>query len=89
VVIPFEYFMHAARNVFGALLVVFVRGIAVVLRMLGNVVRHAGTSLTLLYDAVIFLPLIVERQLGSKRATEKEKVSLRKGTLGQPSVFGS
>lgn len=86
VVIPFEYFMHAARNVFGGLLVVAIRAVAIVLRVLGNAVRHTGMALVLLYDAVIFLPLIVERAIVSRRTAEEPK--LPQSVLAHHSILG-
>jgi len=67
VAIPLEYFVHAARNVFGALLVVAIRILALVTRIVGSAVRRAGTATVLLYDAVIFLPLLAERAIVAKR----------------------
>jgi hypothetical protein len=87
VAIPLEYFAHAARNVFGALLVVAIRALAVAIRMLGGAVRHAGVALVLLYDAVIFLPLIVERAVAAKRKAEEP--GAREVAFAPPSMLGS
>ena len=85
VVIPFEYFMHAARNVCGALFVIMMRAVALILRILSNAVRHTGMALVLLYDAVIFLPLILERAILAKRMVRKPEAHA--GALGS-SVLG-
>jgi len=87
VAIPFEYFMHAARNVLGSVLVGVIRAVALVIRVLGNAVHHAGTALVMLYDAVIFLPLIVERAIQSKRTGEEAPRG--KGTLAPRNALSS
>jgi len=61
VAIPFEDLMTSGRTVIGALMVGVVRMLSVFLRMLSNVLRHLSTALVMLYDAVIFLPLLIER----------------------------
>lgn len=68
VAIPLEYLIGSGRTVVGALLVMLVHGVSLLLRMLSNLVRHATTALTMLYDVVIFLPLIIERAIRSRRA---------------------
>jgi hypothetical protein len=67
VAIPLEYFIYSARTVLGVVLVVAVRGLGFTLHFVSNLSRHAGTTLTLLYDAVIFLPLLAERLVQAKR----------------------
>jgi hypothetical protein len=59
--IPLEYFIYSARTVFGGLLVLAVQSLGFLLRLAGNITRHLGRALVLAYDAVIFLPLIIER----------------------------
>ncbi len=81
VVIPLEYFLHAARNVCGALLVVLIRAVAVVLRILSNAVRHLGMALVMLFDAVIFLPLIAERAIRSRRSGERKDALPPRGAV--------
>jgi len=87
VAIPFEYFVHAARNVVGAMLVGVIRAIALALRVLGNAVHQAGIAIAMLYDAIIFLPLIIERAIQSKRTGEGDP--RRTGALAHPSPLGS
>lgn len=67
--IPLEYFIYSARTVIGALVVFLINSSAFVLRLVGNTVRQLGRALTMLYDAVIFLPLVIERALVALRAT--------------------
>jgi hypothetical protein len=61
VAIPLEYLIHSGRSVFGVLLVLGVRGLGFVTRFLSSMTRQIGKGVEHLYDAVIFLPLIIER----------------------------
>jgi len=61
VAIPLEYFIYSARTVLGALLVSILRTGAFILRVGAGVIRHLAMTVAKLYDAVIFLPLLVER----------------------------
>jgi len=67
VAIPLESFMHSARTVGGAALVVLVRVLAFVLRVLGNLVRQLCKVLTTLYDVTIVIPLLIERMVKAAR----------------------
>lgn len=68
--IPLEYFIYSARTVFGVLLVMVIRSLAFVLRVVSTVVRQIGNVLVMLYDVVIFLPLLIERLVKSARGEE-------------------
>jgi hypothetical protein len=61
IAIPLEYFISSGRTVIGALLVVATRSLAMLLRILSNLIRHVSTAITMLYDVLIFLPLLIER----------------------------
>jgi hypothetical protein len=61
VAIPLESWVTSARTVGGSALVLAARGLAFVLRLVGNVVRHLAKVLITLYDIVIVLPLVIER----------------------------
>jgi len=61
VAIPLEYLIHSGRTVFGALLVLGIRGLAFAMRFISNMLRQIGKGTEYLYDAIIFLPLIIER----------------------------
>jgi hypothetical protein len=67
VAIPLEYLIHSGRIVFGALLVMGLRGLAFLARFLASVFKQTGRGVTHLYDAVIFLPLLIERAVVSRR----------------------
>jgi hypothetical protein len=68
VAIPLESLIHSSRTVGGAALVALVRMLALVLRVLGNLVRQLCRVVTTLYDVVIVLPLLVERWVKAVRA---------------------
>jgi hypothetical protein len=63
VAIPLEYFIQSSRTVFGTGLVFALRGLALLLRILGVIVKQVGNALCMLYDAVIFVPLLIERMV--------------------------
>ncbi len=66
--IPLEYFISSARTVLGAVLVLLLRSLAMALRITANVFRHLGTAMAMLFDALIFIPLGVERLVKSRGA---------------------
>lgn len=73
VAIPLEYLIHSGRTVLGALLVLGIRGLGFVLRFLSSMAHQIGKGVEHLYDAIIFLPLIIERALLNHRATRSAK----------------
>ncbi|HEY6241836.1 MAG TPA: hypothetical protein VIW78_13500 [Burkholderiales bacterium] len=68
VAIPLESFVYSVRTVGGAALVMLVRIAGFVLRVLGNIVRYFCKVLTILYDVLIVLPLLIERMVKAARA---------------------
>jgi hypothetical protein len=81
IAIPLESLIYSARTVGGALLTSLVRALALVLRVLGNVVRHTSRVLVNLYDVVIVLPLLVERLMKAPRARAPGKSRSRSGVI--------
>ena len=63
VAIPLEYFIYSGRTVAGAMLVMVIRGLALLARAIATTAKQIGTTLILFYDVLIFLPLIVERMV--------------------------
>lgn len=63
VAIPLEYFIQSSRTVFGNGLVFALRGLALLLRIVGVIFKQVGNALCMLYDAVIFVPLLIERMV--------------------------
>jgi hypothetical protein len=67
IAIPLEYFINAGRTVFGVLFVAVTRALALTLRAASNFLRSVTMALTMLYDVVIFLPLLIERAVRGRR----------------------
>ena len=63
VAIPLEHLIHSGRTVVGALLVLGIRGLGFAMRFLSNMAHQIGGGIKHLYDAIIFLPLIIERAM--------------------------
>ena len=61
IAIPLESLIHAARTVGGVLLMAFVRSLALVLRIAGQILRQTSRVLIRLYDVAIVVPLLAER----------------------------
>jgi hypothetical protein len=78
VAIPLESFIHSSRTVLGILAAAVLRILSVTLRILGNIVRYAGTALTHLYDLIIFAPLWLESVFGrAKNSTAATRESVQ------------
>jgi phage shock protein A len=63
VAIPLEYFVHALRNVLGLGVGGLLRALAMLLRILGSIIRHTGRILVDFYDIIIFPAIWVERRI--------------------------
>ena len=74
VAVPLESLIHSSRSVGGILLTALVRSVALVLRVLCNVVRQASRVLVHVYDVFIVVPLLIERLVRGGRG--------RKGARG-------
>lgn len=61
VAIPLESFIYSARTVGGMALVGLLQLIALLLHILGRLIRFAGLVINRIYDIVIFLPLVIEK----------------------------
>src|SRR5919198_502574 len=69
IAIPLESLIHSARTVGGVALMALVRALAVLLRVLSQVVRQACKVTIRLYDVAIVVPLLAERMVkGSRRS---------------------
>src|SRR5467141_1022215 len=68
IAIPLESLIYSTRTVGGVLLAGFVRTLAFVLRILGNLARRLSRVLINLYDVVIVLPLLIEHLVKAPRA---------------------
>ncbi|HUW99127.1 MAG TPA: hypothetical protein VMV40_09880 [Acidiferrobacter sp.] len=61
VAIPLESFVYAARTVGGICAVGLLQFGALMLHVVGRLVRYTGTVTNTLYDIIIFLPLAIEK----------------------------
>ena len=73
VAIPLESFINSSRTILGILAVGFLRGVAFVLGLAGNLARSMGDMMIHIYDLIIFGPLWVEGLIRNK--AEKTKIS--------------
>jgi len=71
VAIPLETFVHSLRTVLGVLGVSFLRIMAWLLRLIGNVMRFLSNGLIHIYDLVIFGPLWIERMIKGKQVGKR------------------
>ncbi len=76
VAIPLESFIHSMRTVLGLAAAVFLRSLAYILRLLGNVSRHTGSVLRDVYDLAIFIPLSIERMIKANGSKKRKSSSL-------------
>jgi hypothetical protein len=82
VAIPLEYFIQSSRIVLGHGLVLAIRGTALSFRILGTSIKHLGTAICMLYDAVIFVPILIERAIHSRNKTAAPAIG--PGTAREP-----
>jgi hypothetical protein len=61
IAIPLESLIHASRTVGGVFFLAFLRSLALLLRVLGSVMRQMSRVLVKLYDVFIVVPLLAER----------------------------
>src|SRR5438034_10534548 len=73
IAIPLESLIYSTRTVGGVLLAGFVRTLAFVLRILGNLARRLSRVLINLYDVVILLPWLIEHLGKAQRPSAAEK----------------
>lgn len=66
VAIPLETFVHSLRTVVGLIAISALRGLSLLLRLLGNVFLYLGKLLRQLYDIPLFVPLWLEERLSAR-----------------------
>jgi hypothetical protein len=71
VAIPLESFIQSFRTVMGVVVVLFLRGLAFFLRLIGNIAFHIGKLLINIYDILIVPPLWIENLFQKKPKMEK------------------
>ena len=67
VAIPLETFIHSLRTVLGLIGIGIMRAFALLLRVLGNGMRHIGTLAERLYDLPLFVPLWIESRVAANQ----------------------
>ena len=75
VAIPLETFIHSLRTVLGLIGIGFMRAVSLILRVLGNGMRHLGTLAERIYDLPLFLPLWIESRVAGNQATPQPLVA--------------
>lgn len=70
VAIPLESFVHSFRTVIGLVAVGFLRMMAWLLRLTGNIMKFVSNSIIHVYDLVIFAPLWIEKTIKHKTAKD-------------------
>ena len=66
VAIPLETFVHSLRTVVGLIAISALRGLSLLLRLLGNVFLYLGKLLKQLYDVPLFVPLWLEERVSAR-----------------------
>jgi hypothetical protein len=70
VAIPLETFVHSLRTVLGLIGIGFMRALSLILRVLGNGMRHVGTLAERLYDLPLFVPLWIESRVAANQTAQ-------------------
>lgn len=73
VVIPLEYMLHTVRPVFGSALQILLHVATLLFRLAGSFVLQFAQLLVQVYDAIIYLPLQLERRWGLRQAVVEPK----------------
>ncbi len=74
VAIPLESFVQSSRTVIGVLATAFLRIMAFLLRLLGNIIQHIGCMIVNIYDVIIFPLLWLENFLTTRKSNEDNVV---------------
>ena len=83
VAIPLESFVHSSRTVLGVIVVGFMRSVAFLLRLIGNLARSLGMVGVSIYDLIVFPPLWVE---GLVKGEKKEKTKNNRKSMEEVKV---
>lgn len=71
VAVPLEVFVHSARTVVGALAATSLAAFGFLLRLLANLFQQLGEILVAIYDALIGIPVLIEKLLRVRRSQPK------------------
>ena len=72
VAIPLESFIHSLRTVVGVMVVALLRGLRLIVRLVGGMANHLSKMLVHLYDMLIVVPLAIEQWVNRPRSTERK-----------------
>lgn len=67
VMIPMEYMLNTVRPVLGSLTQQLLHAMALLLRLAASLVLHGGKLLIQVYDLVIFVPLLIQRDIKTRQ----------------------
>jgi prefoldin subunit 5 len=88
VAIPLEYFVRSGRTVLGTTLVFLANLLATTLRGICSLLTQIGKAACLLYDAIIFVPLLIERAVQGRGAVRKPVAAIASRIDHPPSAAG-
>jgi hypothetical protein len=84
VAIPLETFIHSLRTVLGLSAIGILRALSVLLRVLGNGMRHVGTLLDRIYDLPLFVPLWLETRMHASARHAEAAAALQPQVTEEP-----
>ena len=70
VAIPLESFIHACRTVLGMLAIGLLRGIAIIMRLIGGFIQQLSKMLIHFYDLIIMIPLTIEALINKQNTKD-------------------
>ena len=70
IAIPLEMFFNSGRIVIAEIVILLVQGVAIALRIIGNIVKSAAEVIIAIYDVFIFFPLWIEEKIVNKGKAE-------------------
>jgi hypothetical protein len=86
VAIPLETFVHSLRTVLGLIGIGILRAFSLLLRVLGNGMRHIGMLAERLYDLPLFVPLWVESRVNGQRFAQAKEASMMRTQGAEPTM---
>jgi hypothetical protein len=87
VAIPLETFVHSLRTVLGLVGIGFMRVLSLMLRVLGNGMRHVGTLAERIYDLPLFVPLWIESRVAANNQAPKPEHAGMHPVIEEPRAF--
>jgi hypothetical protein len=75
IMVPTEYMLHTVRPVLGSLVQQLLHVMALLFRLLASLSLHMGKLLTNVYDLVIFVPILMQRDMKNRQQRALETTS--------------